>query len=88
MDELDGTGLTKLVDNHLHEPFGLPYDVDQLGYGLQYVGGDTDELWYVSRNRGIFRIINPKSATPETADSLHPLYTYQVSVKDCVHCVC
>ena len=71
---LGGTNLVKLVDQSAHEVFGGAADVDQFGYGLKYVNA-TDELWYVSNNRGIFRLQNPKDA-PASGDSL-PLWSFQ-----------
>jgi len=73
-DTLDGTNLVKLVDQDVHEVFGGADDVDQFGYGLKYVN-ETDELFYVSVNRGTFRIPNPKDA-PSDGVGL-PLWTFQ-----------
>lgn len=73
---LAGTNLVKLVDQSAHEVFGGASDVDQFGYGLKYVN-TTDELWYVSNNRGIFRISNPKDAPAASGDSSAPLWSFQ-----------
>ena len=73
-DTLDGTNVVKFVDQSEHEVFGGAADVDQMGYGLTYVSS-TDELWYVSVNRGVFRIPNPKDALSGTVGDA--LWSYQ-----------